>query len=71
MKDTIFSCPADGPVGPSVTRFGKNVTLAKLHECLVIFGNLFIIWQNANYTLANLWYYLANFLSCQWPNIEK
>ena len=52
--------------------------LAKLHHygkkfpsLWQIFDSLFLIWQNAEPTLANLWHYWANFHCCKWPNIEK
>ena len=46
------------------------------HSCRVekIWQNvdsLFLIWQNAEQTLANVWHDWANFHCCKWPNIEK
>ena len=49
-------------VRSSVTRFGKS---------LQIFDGLFLIWQNAETTLAHLRHNEANFHCCKWPNIEK
>ena len=35
------------------------------------FKGLFLIKQNAEHTLANLWHYWDNFHCRKWPNIEK
>ena len=45
--------------------FGKSLRLWQ------IFNGLFLIWQNAEPTLANLLHYWANFHCCKWPNLEK
>ena len=46
-------------------------TLQKLTCIWQILDSLFLIWQNAEHTLANLWHYWASFHWCKWPNIEK
>ena len=46
--------------------FGKKCTSPSQ-----MFDSLFLIWQNAEPTLANLWHYLANFHCCKWPHFEK
>ena len=56
----------------SGTRFGKNLSLwqkcTSLWQC---FDSSFLICQNAEPTLVNLWPCWANFHCCKWPNIEK
>ena len=49
----------------SVTRFGKISPLWQ------IFDSLFLIWQKAEPTLANLLHYWGNFQCYKWQNIEK
>ena len=46
-------------------------TLANVYKSLTNFDGLFLIWQNDESTLENLWHYWANFQCCIWPNIEK
>ena len=56
----------------SVTRFGENSPL--WHNFKSIGQNsqgLFSIWQNFDRTLAKMFYYLANFHYCRWPNTFK
>ena len=56
----------------SVTRFGEILPLwQKFTSIWQIFDSLFLIRQNAENTLANLWHYSANFHCCKWPNIEN
>ena len=56
----------------SVTRFGEMLPLwQKFTSLWQIFDCLFLIWQNAEPTFANLWHYWAIFHCCKWPNIEK
>ena len=59
-------------VANRVTRFGKSLPLwQKFASCWQICDGLFLIWQNAEPTLANLWHYWANFHCCKWSHIEK
>ena len=39
-------------------------------KTLQVFG-LFLIWQNAEPTLANLWHYWANFHCCKWSYLKN
>ena len=56
----------------SMTRLSKiSPFCQKLTSFWQIFDSLFLIWQNAEPTLANLWHYWANIHCCIWPNIEK
>ena len=56
----------------SVTRFGEILPLwLKFTSLWQICKGLFLIWQNAEPILANLWHFWANFLYCKWPNIEN
>ena len=56
----------------NVTRFGKISPLwQKFTRSRASFNGLFLIWQNAEPTLANLGHYWANFHCCKWPNLEK
>ena len=49
-------------VGSSVTRFGEiSPTWQKFTSLWQIFDGLFLIWQSAKPTLANLRHYWANF----------
>ena len=55
-----------------MTRFGEISPLwQKFTSLWQIFDSFFLIWQNAEPTLAILWHYWANFHCCKWPNIEK
>ena len=66
---TLSSC---NYITRSVTRFGEFSPLwQKFTNIWQIFDSLFLIWQNAEHTSENLWYYWANFHCCKWPNIEK
>ena len=68
----ILSVTKATGVGSSVTRFGESLPLCQKFTSLwQIFDGLFIIWQNAEPTLANLWHYWANFHCYKWPNIER
>ena len=44
--------------------------LAKVTKSMPFF-TVFLIWPNAEPTLANLCHYWANFKCCKWPNIKK
>ena len=58
--------------GSSVTRLGEISPLwQKFTSLWQIFDCLFLIWLNAEPTLANLWHYWANLNCCKWPNVEK
>ena len=46
-------------------------TLANVYKSLANFVSLFLIWQNAEPILANLWHCWANFHCSKWPNIEN
>ena len=53
-------------------RFGEILPLwEKFTSYWKIFDALFLIWQNAEPTLANLSHFWANFHCCKWPNIEQ
>ena len=58
--------------GTSATRF---VVISPLWQTFTslwqIFDCIFIIKQNIDSTLANLWHYWANFYCCKWSNFEK
>ena len=56
----------------SVTRLGKISPLwQKFTSLWHIFDGLFLIWGNAEPTLANLLHYWPNFHCSKWTNIEK
>ena len=56
----------------SVTRLGKILPLFQKFTILwQIFDCSFLIWQDAEPTLENLWHYWVSFHCCKWPNIEK
>ena len=56
----------------NVTRFGEILPLwQKFTSLWQKFNGLFLIWQNAEHTLANLQHYWTNFHCCKWPNLEK
>ena len=59
------------PTTVSVTRFCEISPLwQKFTSRWQIFDGLFLIWQNAQPTLANLWHNWDNFHCCKWPKIE-
>ena len=49
----------------------NSATLATVFKSWHIFDDLFLNWQNAELSLANLWHIWDNFLCCKWPYIEK
>ena len=56
----------------NVTRFGEiSLLWQKFTGLLQFFEGFFLIWQNDEPTLANLWHYWANFHCCKWPKFEK
>ena len=58
--------------GSSVTRFDKIAPFWQNFTSLCQkFHSLFLMWQNAEPTLANLCHYVANFHCYKWQNIEK
>ena len=64
--------PRLSPFASSVTRSGEISPLwQKFTSLWQSFDSSFIIWQNTELTLANLWHYWANFHCCKWLNIEK
>ena len=52
-------------VWPDLAKFRQ------LWKSLQVFLMFFIIWQNAEHILANLWHYWANFHCCKYWNFEK
>ena len=66
----MFSGLPDLPaVGPDLTK--SHHSGKKFTSLLPIFYSLYLIWQNAEPTLASLSHYWANFHCCKWPNMEK
>ena len=56
----------------NVTRFGEISPLWLNFKSLgQIFLGLFSIWQNFDHTVAKMFYYLACFHCCRWPNTLK
>ena len=56
----------------SVTRYGEILPLwQKFTSLWQMFNGLYLIWQNTQPTLANLWHYWTNFHCSKWPNLEK
>ena len=70
MLDSKRGLPNYGllTVWPHLAKFWnlgkKNKRFRRLLE------QLFSIWQNCEPTLANIWYFWANFHCSKWPNIE-
>ena len=56
----------------SATGFGEILLLwQKFKRCLQIFQGLFSVCQNSQPTLARVFFCLANFHCCKWPNVRK
>ena len=57
------------PVWPDLVKFCRFVE--KFPSIWQIFDSLFLVWQNAEHTLAILCHYWAYFHCCKWPNIDN